>query len=193
MASISFIYGLGNPGEEYRETRHNLGWMVVDLLVARCGAKWHEISDEMAAAKCRISTREFTLLRSNLYMNNSGKALLDIPELDPSSLLVICDDMSLPLGRIRIRAKGGSGSHRGLESIIYNLGTEKFARMRLGIGSPPPEITWTEFVLSRFLDEEIDIVRRMLISATEAVEVIAEKGLEVAMQVYNSFAKEDGD
>jgi len=192
MSSISFIYGLGNPGEEYRKTRHNLGWMVVDSLIARCGDGWTDVNDELRIAGCRISTKEITLLRTNLYMNNSGEALLGLRDFDPSSLLVICDDMSLPLGRIRIRAKGGSGGHRGLESIIYNLGTEEFARMRLGIGSPPPGISWTEYVLSGFLDEELKVVKEMLVSAVEAVEVIVTRGLETAMQVYNGRTV-DGD
>jgi len=186
MSSISFIYGLGNPGERYRRTRHNLGWMVVDRVRSECRVGWTRVGEELLRADCNLASVDITLLRSTLYMNNSGEALYALRDFDPSSMLVVCDDINLPLGKIRIRMRGGSGGHRGLESIIVSLGTEDFPRMRLGIGSPPEGISWTEYVLSEFLEEEAAVVEEMVESAVEAVRVVAEEGLEAAMQIFNA-------
>jgi len=118
-------------------------------------------------------------------MNDSGRALDDFGGIDPDALLVLCDDMSLPLGRMRIRGGGGSGGHLGLESVIFSLGTERFARMRLGIGPPPPGIDWSEFVLLPFLEEERTAARELLESAADALETILTGGLDRAMNRYN--------
>ena len=189
MSDLSFIFGLGNPGREYRNTRHNLGWMVVDLLVEKYKCIWEEVGSNLLISHCEISSSKVNFLRSKLYMNNSGDALAELESITPECIFVICDDMSLPLGSIRIRAKGGSGGHRGLESIIYALGSENFPRMRLGIGEPPPGVDAVDFVLSPFLDEEIPLVRGMLTRAVEAVEVSINEGIQEAMQRYNRRAQ----
>jgi len=191
MSSISFIYGLGNPGERYRRTRHNLGWMVIDRVLSKCGADWVKTGENLLQAECSLTSGSVILLRSRLYMNNSGEALSALGDFDPSSLLVICDDINLPLGKIRIRARGGSGGHRGLESIIVSLGTEDFPRMRLGVGLPPDGISWTEYVLGEFLEEETAVVEEMIGSAVEAVRIVADKGREGGMQIFN--ARRGGD
>jgi len=192
MTDFSFVYGLGNPGKEFERTRHNLGWMVVDLLMEKYGCGWEEGRENILTSRCIVYSGPVMLVRSKLYMNNSGDALFDIEGITPESLFVICDDMSLPLGSIRIRMRGGSGGHRGLESIIVALGSEDFPRMRLGIGEPPPGVDAVNFVLSRFLDEELPLVKDMLVMAVEAVEVAVDRGIEVAMQRFNRRIRADG-
>ena len=183
--SVSILFGLGNPGGHYRHTRHNLGLEALELLARRHSLTWEHGKGPFLFSRWSFAGREITLLKSLTYMNDSGRALEEYAGVDPHSLLVLCDDMSLPLGRLRIRAGGGSGGHLGLESVISNLGTERFARMRLGIGSPPARIDWSEFVLMPFLEEEREATGELLESAADALETIAEKGLDHAMQVYN--------
>jgi PTH1 family peptidyl-tRNA hydrolase len=194
MAHISTLFGLGNPGKRYRDTRHNLGSGTLDLLAERRGLKWTRGDGPYFESRWRFAAREIRLVKSRVYMNVSGCILDHVPVGGASELLVICDDLSLPLGRLRIRQQGGSGGHLGLESVITSLGTEAFLRMRLGIGTPPPGIEWSEFVLLPFLDEEREIVRGMLETAVDAIEAIARDGVEHAMQIYNRrVSAEDGN
>ena len=188
--SVSILFGLGNPGGRYRHTRHNLGLEALELFADRRSSSWERGDGAFSRALCGFAGREIVLVRSLTYMNDSGRALEDYGRVDPASLLVICDDMSLPLGMLRIRAGGGSGGHLGLESIIMTLGTESFARMRLGIGSPPPRIAWSEFVLMPFLEEERETVGELLGSAADALETILEGGIDRAMREYNRRAAE---
>jgi PTH1 family peptidyl-tRNA hydrolase len=185
MSKISTLFGLGNPGERYRDTRHNLGSAALDLLAERHGLSWARREGPYLECSWSFAGREIGLIKSLTYMNISGRVLEHLAIGEPSELLVICDDLSLPLGRLRIRQRGGSGGHLGLESLIVGLGTEAFARLRLGIGTPPPGIEWSEFVLMPFLDEERETVREMLLTAVEAVETVARHGLVHAMQQYN--------
>ncbi len=125
------------------------------------------------------------MLKPLTFMNLSGEALASVPGIDPVVLLVIFDDISLPLGRLRIREKGGSGGHKGLESVVDHLGTGTFARLRLGIGSPPEGVDWADFVLSPFPDRERALADEMVGRAADALELIVASGLGEAMQVYN--------
>jgi len=192
MLDFSFIFGLGNPGKEYERTRHNLGWMVVDFLMEKYGCGWEKGGENILISRCKVSSESVKLIRSKFYMNNSGDVLDDIEGITPGSLFVICDDMSLPLGSIRIRMRGGSGGHKGLESIIMALGSEEFPRMRLGIGEPPPGVDAVDFVLSPFLDEELPLVKNMIVKALEAIEVAADRGIQEAMQRFNRRIRADG-
>ena len=169
--------------------------MSADFIVRKNGLSWEGESRDLLTARWIVDGREIILLRSLMYMNESGEALAVLNESDGEKiesrrLLVICDDMSLPLGRMRIREKGGSGGHRGLESIIYSLESENFPRLRMGIGSPPQGITWTEYVLSPFLEEEIPVVEAMVKRSVEAVECIVTEGVATAMQRFNAPPKE---
>ena len=183
--NVSILFGLGNPGERYRNTRHNLGLEALEVFARRHSLTWRRGGDHHLLARCELAGREITILRSLTYMNDSGRALEDYGRVDPSALLVLCDDMSLPLGRLRIRPGGGSGGHLGLESVIMTLGTERFARMRLGIGAPPARIDWSEFVLMPFLEEERRDAARLSESAADALERVIDEGLDRAMQEYN--------
>ncbi len=182
---VSILFGLGNPGERYHHTRHNLGRAALELFARRRSMTWERGEGAFVFSRSKSARGEMTLLESLTYMNDSGRALEEYAGVDPDALLVLCDDMSLPLGRLRIRPGGGSGGHLGLESIIMALGTERFARMRLGIGSPPDLIDASEFVLMPFLEEERKTVADMLESAVEALETILAEGLDQAMQEYN--------
>jgi PTH1 family peptidyl-tRNA hydrolase len=188
--SVSILFGLGNPGERYRHTRHNLGLEALGLLARRHSLSWERGKGSFRFSLWNFAGREITLLESLTYMNDSGRALEEYAGVNPGILLVLGDDMSLSLGRLRIRAGGGSGGHLGLESIITSLGTERFARMRLGIGSPPARIDWSEFVLMPFLAEEREAAGELLESAADALETIVKEGLDRAMQVYNRRSDE---
>jgi PTH1 family peptidyl-tRNA hydrolase len=190
MSDISMLFGLGNPGDRYRNTRHNLGSNALDLLASKHSLKWAKGDGPFLQSQWRLLGRAVILLKSLTYMNVSGCALELLPGVEPSELLVLCDDMSLPLGRLRIRERGGSGGHLGLESVIVSLDSEAFARMRLGIGALPPGLDGSEFVLMPFLDEEQEIVRNMLLTAVEAIETIVSKGVKQAMQLYNRRSAE---
>lgn len=183
--SVSILFGLGNPGERYRQTRHNLGSEALEFLARRHSLTWKRGEGPFLFSRWDFAGREITLLESLTYMNDSGRALEEYVGVDPRRLLVLCDDMSLPMGRLRIRAGGGSGGHLGLESVIASLGTERFARMRLGIGAPPARIDWSEFVLMPFLEEERGAAGELLESAADALETIVEEGLDRAMHGYN--------
>jgi PTH1 family peptidyl-tRNA hydrolase len=190
MSGISILFGLGNPGRRYRRTRHNLGVLALDLLASRNGLTWEQGIGPCLVTSWKLESGDVTLLKSTTYMNESGKAVARLPGLDPARLIVVCDDLSLPLGMLRIRRQGGSGGHLGLESVIMSIETEGFARLRLGIGSPPPAIDWSEFVLMPFLLEELPDVERMIEEAADALEMVVVEGIEKAMQAYNRKASE---
>ncbi|MCK4236581.1 MAG: aminoacyl-tRNA hydrolase [Candidatus Krumholzibacteria bacterium] len=185
MSEISILCGLGNPGADYRGTRHNLGSETIDLLSERHNLHWEKTAGPVLESRWGFSGGEVFLLKPLTFMNASGDALAGYRDLDPGSLLVICDDINLPLGRLRLRERGSSGGHLGLESIISRLGSEGFARLRLGIGSPPSAVEWSEYVLSPFLGEEMERVERMCRAAADALETVLREGLETAMHLFN--------
>lgn len=184
MEKISFVCGLGNPGARYRFTRHNLGFRVLDELSRRNSLAWRRACGPSQQATLRIAGRKIVLLKPLGYMNNSGRAISRVQDLEPSNILVLCDDIHLPLGKMRLRESGGSGGHKGLQSIIEELGTESFARLRMGVG-PPPASDWAEFVLHEFDEEERPVAESLIESAADAVELILKKGIQAAMDRYN--------
>ncbi len=188
MSGISILFGLGNPGRRYGQTRHNIGHDTLDLLAARNGLSWERGEGPSLVSIWERESGDVILLKSTTYMNASGEALERFSGFDPARLIVICDDLSLPLGMLRIRRQGGSGGHLGLESVIMSIETEAFARLRLGIGSPPQTIDWSEFVLMPFLLEERPEVDRMLTTAANALEMVVTEGIDQAMQEYNRKA-----
>lgn len=180
------VFGLGNPEPCYLLTRHNLGFMVVDLLAQELRLKFRRCPKYLRSG----TQGELVLIKPLVHMNNSGQIVARVLEesrLEESRsdrFIVVCDDLYLPLGRIRIREFGGNGGHQGLRSIIQALGTQEFPRLRLGIG-PPPATDWADFVLSEFELEEWQVVKTMLSQAAQAILCIKDEGLEAAMNRYN--------
>jgi PTH1 family peptidyl-tRNA hydrolase len=185
MSGISLVFGLGNPGAEYVYTRHNIGIRTLTSLAERHRLAWERPRAKARCSIWRYCERKVLLVQSLAYMNLSGEALSAYSDFSPDRIIVVCDDIHLPLGRLRIRAGGGSGGHRGLESVIGMLDTEEFPRLRMGVGAPGSVIDWSEYVLSIFRDEEEAEVEEMIGTAVDALEVVVGEGLDPAMQRYN--------
>ena len=185
---ISTIIGLGNIGDKYSGTRHNLGFELLNQLSQELGIKPSAGSGDYYISEKTVNDTDIRLIWPATYMNNSGLAVKQILErfdLSPDSILVLCDDINLPLGKIRIRTGGSDGGHNGLGSIIYFLETEEFPRLRMGVGPLPENSDQIEFVLGRFFDKESKIVKKMLVESGEAVLYLLKNRLEEAMSKYN--------
>jgi peptidyl-tRNA hydrolase, PTH1 family len=185
---VRVIAGLGNPGDEYRNSRHNAGFLVVAGLARAHRIKLAVGSGDFMSGTGRVAGQRVLLVQPHSYMNESGPALASaLSEADAaaSDLIVVCDDVNLPLGQLRLRLSGSDGGHRGLRSIVGTLGTDAFARLRLGVGAPPVGADTADYVLDEFAESERDAVRDMVAKAVEAVEVSLALGFERAMSVYN--------
>jgi PTH1 family peptidyl-tRNA hydrolase len=179
-------FGLGNPGQRYDLTRHNAGVEVITLL--RRSLELPSTPGRGDFAYALDAARDLYLVAPTTYVNTCGESVIEALNqfgADPDALIVVCDDYSLPLGSIRIRKKGGDGGHNGLASIIYQLASEEFPRLRLGIGPLPPETDPRDFVLSRFTGDELAKVEQLKKAAAEAILEIADSGLDRAMNTYN--------
>ncbi len=186
---IRLVAGLGNPGAEYAHTRHNIGFMVADLLAHEGGLAWQR-SGKWDAATAKFG--DALLVKPASYMNRSGHPLFAIAQffkIAPQEILVVLDDFSLPLGRLRIRQSGGAGGHNGLESIIAQFGTEEMSRLRIGIGNAPAEAA-SDYVLSNFFEEEKPLVRSTITRAADAVKCAIDKGVVSAMNTFNKIEEE---
>jgi len=193
---ISLIIGLGNPGIKYAETRHNLGYDLLDMLSLKWKIRQKNAPGDYYFAEKEFDGRIVRLIWPATYMNNSGSAVIQALvryDLTPSDILVVYDDFELPLGNLRIRTKGTHGGHNGMESVIGSLGTEEILRLRMGIGPLPPGIDPMQFVLGRFSDEEYEIRKKMLDKAGEAVLYLLKNRPEEAMSVYNNNPAPDDD
>ena len=188
------IVGLGNPGRQYRGTRHNIGFAVVDELARLAGIEFESAPANALIAKIRRSPQagfgdaDTVLLAKPLtFMNESGQAIGELARyfrIDPGDLLVIVDDVQLPLGRLRARARGSAGGHNGLKSAIAHLGPD-FARLRVGVGRGDDRRNLADHVLSRFEKDEAAEVERMTARAAEAADTFITSGIEVVMNAYN--------
>lgn len=187
----TLVVGLGNPGPEYADTRHNIGFMVVDALLASLPqpAEGPVRGGASQVWTCRFAARRVWFQKPLTYMNLSGAAVAALcrrHELGAADVLVICDDADLPLGRLRLRARGSSGGHHGLDSLIADLGGDEFARLRVGIGrqtAARPGLV--DFVLAPFLPAEDQLRRAVVKAAADAVRLALRRGLDVAMNEYN--------
>lgn len=186
---MKLIVGLGNPGRRYRGTRHNVGWEVVARLARRDGIRVEEEEGWAQIGRGAIGGQRVLLAMPQTYVNLSGVAVQDLRRrhrVRPGDVLVIVDDLDLPLGRIRLRARGSAGGHNGLRSVIDALGTEEFPRLRVGIGRPAQGVDPAEFVLTRFAPDEAASLDAALDRAAEAIEVAITEGIEVAMNRFNA-------
>ena len=188
------VAGLGNPGERYIPTRHNLGFRVADRLASERSTDIRRLEYQALTATVRIGRSEVLLMKPQTYMNRSGQSVSDAWHalaLDARRLVVVYDDVDLPLGRIRIRRGGGSGGHRGVDSIIAQIGEAGFARVRIGVGRPPDGVAVDRFVLEPFADAEREVVDVAVERAARAACAIVTDGLEVAMQRFNAAEPPD--
>jgi PTH1 family peptidyl-tRNA hydrolase len=182
--SYQLIVGLGNPGREYADTRHNVGFMIVDRLAAKAGAEWRR-EKRWETQVARVGST--WLMKPETYMNLSGQAVAHLTgfyKIPAESVLVILDDMALPLGKLRFRASGSAGGHNGLQSVIDHLGTPAVPRLRVGIGPAEPGAS-VSHVLGRFTEEERPLLNDMFDRALEAIQCAQTEGLPTAMNRFN--------
>ena len=181
---IRCVAGLGNPGPEHTGTRHNIGFMVIDQLAAQLGLTW-EKSTRWDALSSKQG--DLVLAKPVSFMNRSGYPLVAIAQfykIAPSEILVVLDDFALPLGRIRIRAGGGTGGHNGLDSVIMQFGTEEIPRLRIGIGAAPAAGA-VDYVLGRFFEEERALVNSAIDRSIQAIKCAVDNGVVAAMNTFN--------
>lgn len=191
-APLAMIVGLGNPGAQYERTRHNIGFDCLNKLHANVGSPGLQVKFEGQFAKGRIGQRHVCLIWPLTFMNCSGRCVSQFArfyKVELENILVICDDLSLPLGRLRIRKSGSSGGQKGLNDIIQSLGTQDVPRLRIGIDPTPEHWDTVDYVLSKFSESERTIVDEGLLRADEAIATWLTDGIDVAMNVYNRDAK----
>ena len=184
----SVIVGLGNPGPRYADTRHNIGWRALDLLAGQLGVAVNERRPKAVLGAGYFSGKRVVLAKPRTYMNNSGEAveyLLARFGGGASGLLVIYDEMALPVGRIRLRAAGSDAGHNGIRSIIQAVGGVGFPRLRIGIGAPPPGIEPRDYVLGRFDDSESESITAAVERAAAAARCLLEENINAAMNRFN--------
>ena len=194
LPTLRLVVGLGNPGERYRNTRHNSGFMVADALMSSCPdvrkADWQPERGELYEIR-KDGHEALLVLKPMTYMNDSGDAVVCVTErfgISPPDMLVICDDLDLPAGRLRLRPRGSCGGQRGVLSIINRLGTDGFPRLRVGIGRPrPEEMEIIDYVLSNWASADEELLKQVLQAACDAVKTAWDVGLEAAMNKANSW------
>jgi PTH1 family peptidyl-tRNA hydrolase len=185
---MKIIVGLGNPGRKYERTRHNAGFMVADALARNLGADIAQEKHHALIGRVRIGSEDALVAKPQTYMNDSGRAVNSILRntfAQVSDLIVIHDELDLPLGTVRVKIGGGHGGHNGLRSIVEHLGSAEFIRIRIGIGRPVPEMDPADYVLSPFLREEQQAASDSIARAADAVSVIVSEGPQGAMNIIN--------
>ena len=183
------IVGLGNPGSKYETTRHNIGFITIDRFAQLHGCKINKIRFKSLIGDCRIGDSRVLLMKPSTFMNASGEAVTEAMrfyKIPPEHVIVFSDDISLDLGKLRIRRKGSDGGQKGLRSIIYLSGSEDIPRVKLGVGAKPsPEWDLADWVLSRFTPSEIKLLEPVIDNACDAAELIVRGDIEKAMSLYN--------
>ncbi len=185
------IVGLGNPGREYERTRHNVGWRTAELLAKEAGVRIDRVKFRGLARAAELAGQRVLLLKPETYMNNSGEAVqlaAMFYKLPISRILVISDDISLPVGKIRVRAEGSAGGHNGLKSVISHLGSQDFPRIKIGVGAKPhPDYDLADWVLSAFTPEEEKALVPALEHAAAAAQELIRNGVQSAASKYNGL------
>lgn len=187
------VVGLGNPGLRYQNTRHNVGFLVVEAFARACQIGFREKSEVYQMGSGRIDHQDILIAKPRTFMNQSGtavKQLLEKTGVDPSHLMVVHDEIDLALGRIQVKAKGGHGGHRGILSIISALKTDQFYRLRVGVGRPPEGQDPAEYVLHPFRSEDHSLLDEVVQRSVEAIRCFLLEGPQKAMNRYNVKEKE---
>ncbi len=182
------IVGLGNPGREFRRNRHNIGFLVVDALAAAMDARFTRHQFQALVTDGRLEGRRTYLAKPQTFMNLAGRSVAPLAryyQIEPRSILVVFDDLDLPLGTLRLRSSGGSGGHRGMASILEALGEEAVPRMRLGIGRPPGRMDPADYVLKDFAPQEAEAVEATVQRATGCIAEFLHNGIDLAMTRCN--------
>lgn len=189
---MKIVVGLGNPGSQYRTTRHNIGWLLLDRVAEDLDLLFDAGKGDYLAAEGRKRGRRFTMVKPTTYMNRSGEAIRQVlrhTKTTIDDLLVVVDEIQLPVGRLKLTASGSDGGHNGLSSIIEVLGTDRFARLRCGVGSDFPTGRMADYVLSPFFEEEIEERDRMIDDGGRAILSWVHDGTTVAMNRINRRKK----
>ena len=183
------VAGLGNPGLEYENTRHNAGFLTMEELAKQCGAKLDQMKFKSDCGEAMLGDVRCLLMKPTTYMNLSGDAIAaaaNFYKIPPEQVLVIYDDISLPPGKLRLRRKGSAGGHNGIKSIIAQLGTEEFPRIRVGVGAKPnPQYDLADWVLSKFSEEDMTALQPALEHAADAAKKIVSGDMNGAMNLYS--------
>ena len=177
---IKLVVGLGNPGREYERTRHNVGWWVIDELSERFGFSLNREKFKGLYGETRVNDRKVIFLKPLTYMNRSGESVSQFVrffKLKPSEVLLIYDDLDLPLGKVRFRDKGSSAGHRGVQSVIEAIGTQEIPRIKIGIGRPATKEEVVDYVLSPFSEEELPQIEEAVKRAADCVETLLREGI----------------
>ncbi|MBQ5885199.1 MAG: aminoacyl-tRNA hydrolase [Clostridia bacterium] len=184
------IVGLGNPGGEYEATRHNAGFIVIDMLAEECSCAVTKLKFKSLYGTAQIGDKKCILMKPQTYMNNSGEAVRDAAafyKIPAERIIVVSDDISLDVGKLRIKRKGSDGGHNGLKSIIYQLQSDNFARIKMGVGKKPhPEYDLAAWVLSRFKNDEVESLKSAAKNACDAIKLIVGEKIDMAMNKFNS-------
>lgn len=184
------IVGLGNPGGEYEATRHNAGFVVIDMLAEECSCAVTKLKFKSLYGTAQIGDKKCILMKPQTYMNNSGEAVRDAAafyKIPAERIIVVSDDISLDVGKLRIKRKGSDGGHNGLKSIIYQLQSDNFARIKMGVGKKPhPEYDLAAWVLSRFKNDEVEPLKSAAKNACDAIKLIVGEKIDMAMNKFNS-------
>jgi PTH1 family peptidyl-tRNA hydrolase len=186
---MKMIVGLGNPGKKYEKTRHNIGFELVDRLAAAWVASPPRVRNKGEVAEVTREQEKILIVKPQTFMNLSGESiqpLRDFHKIEHRDILVVCDDLSLNVGQIRLRANGSSGGQKGLADILLRLGTHDLPRLRIGIGATPQGWETTDYVLGRFGSEDREVIDATLVKAQEAVEFWIREGIEKAMSRFNA-------
>lgn len=183
------IVGLGNPGAKYELTRHNAGFLAMDTLAGKYSAKIEKLKFKSLMGECKIGDNRCLILKPQTFMNNSGEAVRDAMQfykLKPEQVIVVFDDISLDVGKLRIRRKGSDGGHNGMKNIIYLTGSDEFKRIKIGVGKKPhPDYDLADWVLSTFSKEDQKILSDVLDNTVSAIECIVKQNIDNAMNKYN--------
>ncbi len=185
---MKLVVGLGNPGRRYENTRHNIGYAVVAEMARMFGVAPPKSRFRGETVEADISGQKVLLLSPTTFMNLSGASVLEAKnfyKLADEDLLIVCDDLNLPVGKLRFRARGSSGGQKGLEDIINRLATEDFPRLRIGVGTAPEGWAWADYVLSRFNPGELPVVKTAIELAADATAVWVREGVDICMNQYN--------